>query len=280
MTERSGARGVRGGLVAALALVAACARYTPPPPPARRDVTVVDAPLPTTWKAVVAMFAERNVPIRMLDRSTGVIVTEEQRLGTEAAAWADCGRTGDRRLGPTLARYNALVLGDSVGSTVKLTVSWSRVEGRSDVKDCSSLQQYEPGFESAAKALAERGTTPAGPPSGDTAGALPPVAGSGNRRPNSELMANVGFSRVIGDMQRAGWLLGYRESERERLQVDLAKAAFRQPTLDYQLTRLFLAYGSTMEDDRDPLLEIRGDGLRVGTYSRDGLEWEASAKRR
>jgi hypothetical protein len=110
----------------------------------------------------------------------------------------------------------------------------------------------------------------------------PPAVGeldSADARPNNLLLSFEGFRRAIGDMQRKGLLLGYRESALERLEVDLTATAFGEPTLEYQLTRLFLAYGSTMNDDTQPTLVVRANGQQVGRYTRSGLQWDAASGR-
>jgi hypothetical protein len=103
---------------------------------------------------------------------------------------------------------------------------------------------------------------------------------SADARPNNLLLSFEGFRRAIGDMQRKGLLLGYRESALERLEVDLTATAFGEPTLEYQLTRLFLAYGGTMNDDTQPTLVVRANGQQVGLYTRSGLQWDAASGRR
>jgi hypothetical protein len=103
---------------------------------------------------------------------------------------------------------------------------------------------------------------------------------SADARPNNLLLSFEGFRRAIGDMQRKGLLLGYRESALERLEVDLTATAFGEPTLEYQLTRLFLAYGGTMNDDTQPTLVVQANGQQVGLYTRSGLRWDAASGRR
>jgi hypothetical protein len=105
-------------------------------------------------------------------------------------------------------------------------------------------------------------------------------AGAANTRPNNVLLTFAAFRRVMGDMQRKGMILGYREAALERLVVDLTAKAFREPTLEYQLTRLFLAYGETMEEDTQPTLVVRANRQPVGHYTRDGFQWDAGTGQR
>jgi hypothetical protein len=114
---------------------------------------------------------------------------------------------------------------------------------------------------------------------------VPPVAGSdessrgaANTRPNNLLLTFAAFRRAMGDMQRKGMILGYREASLERLEVDLTARAFREPTLEYQLTRLFLAYGETMEEDTQPTLVVRANRQAVGRYTRSGFQWDAGRR--
>lgn len=266
-----------GLLLSAAVILAACARYAPPPAPPPRDATLVNATAVRTWDAVIDIFADRNIPIRSIERGSRLVVTDELRVGSDGQ-YADCGQAADGRLRPNYVRYNALVRGDSAGSTVKVTVFYSYVSDKAVVKDCSTTYVLEQRLESEVKARAEAPTIPAAAAPSPGAGPAPGTD-LGDGRPNNELLAHEGFRRAIGDMQRNGLLLAYREPERERLQVDLSAAAMGQPTLEYQLTRLFLAYGETMYDDSNPILEIRANRQQIGLYSRDGLGWGAPSDR-
>jgi hypothetical protein len=266
-----------GPLVSAVIILAGCAHHGPPPAPAPRDATSVNAPADRTWDAVIDVFAGRNIPIRSIERGSRLVVTDELRVGSGAQQYADCGQAADGRLRPNYARYNALVRGDSAGSTVTVTVFYSYVTDKAVVKDCSTTYALETRLESEVKARAEARAIAAANPSPGTGPA--PGTANGSGRSNNELLAHEGFRRAIGDLQRNGLLLAYREPERERLQVDLSAVAMGQPTLEYQLTRLFLAYGETMYDDSNPMLEIRANRQQIGVYTRDGLRWSVASDR-
>ena len=124
------------------------------------------------------------------------------------------------------------------------------------------------------------GVAPATVPPGPAAGSNEPSRGAANVRPNNLLLSFEGFSRAMGDMRRKGMILGYREAALERLEVDLTARAFVEPTLEYQLTRLFLAYGATMDEDTQPTVVVRANGQQVGLYTRSGLRWDAATGRR
>ncbi|MGH9897071.1 MAG: hypothetical protein ACREA0_34765, partial [bacterium] len=50
--------------------------YQPPAPPMPRDATEVTASFGRTWDAVIDEFADRNIPIRTIERASGLIATE------------------------------------------------------------------------------------------------------------------------------------------------------------------------------------------------------------
>ena len=122
-----------------------------------------------TWDAVVNQFAARNIPIRTIEKASGLIVTDQLSIGREGYRWADCGLTGGgtsnyqkpplpvgssgpapESLGPTHATYNVLVTGDSLESTVKATVRW--VYNR---KECATNHSWERSLELQVKQTAE-----------------------------------------------------------------------------------------------------------------------------
>lgn len=145
-------------------LLAACAPQ-PPRPDVERDGTSVRAPMAKTWDAVIDLFARRNIPIKTIDRSSGLIVTElMQARSAESQSYADCGTNAmsNARLGPTHGSWNILVRGDTATSVVKVTPRFvrqgeSRVlfSGKQVVEDCSTTGILEGHLESEIKGLAE-----------------------------------------------------------------------------------------------------------------------------
>jgi hypothetical protein len=162
---------MRNSRLVPLAVVAtfvtmACGMRAPEPPVPRTSITEVAAPFGRTWDAVIDDFASRNVPIKTIDRSSGLIVAEALSVGADGAEYADCG--GDMmgiKLFPTAATYNVLVRGDTVKSTVRATVRWIRTgmaRGlRTDTvtEECSTKAVWEPAFEARIRSAAEA-TTP------------------------------------------------------------------------------------------------------------------------
>ena len=154
-------------LPAFVALLFGCAKYSPPPAAPPRDATVVAASAGQTWDAVIDLFAARNIPIRTIERVSGLIVTDNLSVGEEGVFWADCGKikgvAAPKReegmptyVGPNRATYNVLVRGDSASAKVKATVRWSRLLRDVDVRECSTTHLWEREFEEEIKQHAER----------------------------------------------------------------------------------------------------------------------------
>jgi hypothetical protein len=116
-----------------------------------------------TWDAVIDLFAARTIPIRTIERASGIIVTEQLSVGPEGLTWADCGKeksvNGTVHLRPNYGTYNVLVREDSTHSSVKVTVRWVySYLGRtmeSSVTECSTKHVFERVLEADAKARAE-----------------------------------------------------------------------------------------------------------------------------
>lgn len=170
----------------------ACGRVAPPQPAAPRTATTVTASQARTWDAVIDVFAERNIPIRTMERVSGFISTEQLGVNpSEAKEWADCGESnwssgtrvnkegkevGDFRIGANRAIYNVLVRGDSGFSTVKTTVRWTLVGPKAKVTECSTSGVWEAEAEGDIKRRAEGHSNASGPissPSQSPAQALP-----------------------------------------------------------------------------------------------------------
>jgi hypothetical protein len=310
-------------------LLLGCYGYKPPAPPSPHDGTPVTASTARTWDAVIDIFASRNIPIRTIERVSGIIATEELSVGPEGRRWADCGTSGGGRLRPDHATYNVLVRGDSATATVKATVRWVGSGEKEGPIECSTTHVWEQDFEYDVKARAEQGgfasaqaygsppgeepsppapgpgasplqpgaSAPPAVPASQSASQSPgadqstqttrlgsdatvPPAATGDVRSNDELMTSEGFRRAIGDMQRKGFLLGYRETDLAVLDVELSAIALTGPTLEYQLTRLFLAYGATLTGGSPPTtLVLRANGQPIGRYTRQGIHWDAGAGR-
>jgi hypothetical protein len=140
--------------------------YTPPEPPSPRDATQVNASMGRTWDAVVDLFAAKTIPIRTIERVSGIIVTERLSVRHEdGLAWADCGKVSgfgrSDHISPNYGTYNVLVRGDSSRSSVKTTVRWVHIQPRDldleggGVTECSTKHVWERALETEIKARAE-----------------------------------------------------------------------------------------------------------------------------
>jgi hypothetical protein len=284
-------------IAAPVLLLAACLRYEPPPLPAPREATTVNASAGTTWDAVIDIFATRLIPIRTIERVSGIIATEG--LGVDSAdglGWANCGRRGRRRYQPTDAIYNVLVRGDSAKSTVRATVRWSHSTESRRVPECTSTYDWERKFEADVQKRAEAAysdhsgashqpTAPTEVPhvtaapavpshtsSSQQVGRLPPTSPA-DIRPNEQLLENPDFRQAVRDAQRLDVIAAYREFSVDTLTVELGDAAFTSASAEYNLGRLYLAYRGTKRGRTGGALDLRHQGHRVGLYTRSGLQW-------
>jgi hypothetical protein len=146
---------IRIRALALVPLLTACTA-TPPAPPAPRSATNVSASFGKTWDAVLRALAERNIPLKTVDRSSGLVVAEEQTMRTRIDSIADCGKEamGIARY-PTTAGWSVLVQGDSVRSMVKATVRFATSPGITSAVDCSSTGKWETELEHQVRAAAE-----------------------------------------------------------------------------------------------------------------------------
>lgn len=144
-----------GSQIVFATLLFACAQYTPPQTAPTRQALSVTAPFSATWSAAVDVFAENNIPIETIDRSSGLMVPAAGLyLGSAMdTTYADCGaRTSAyrERLLPRGGRYNIRVKGDSSTSNVQVFAAFV-----SDNYACVSTGKWERGLERAIKARAE-----------------------------------------------------------------------------------------------------------------------------
>ncbi|HKG91445.1 MAG TPA: hypothetical protein VKA84_06135 [Gemmatimonadaceae bacterium] len=140
--------------------LAACVPPQPPAPPVERSTTTVAASFGQTWDAVIDWFATKNIPIRNVERASGLIVAEPMKMGlglreAHTQKFADCGTDfmGTRGV-PTDAIYNVLVRGDSAQSTVRMTVRYVAADA-STTKTCSTMGTFETEAETMIKQNAE-----------------------------------------------------------------------------------------------------------------------------
>ena len=147
-----------------LALAAAligCAKVTPPGPPVPHSAMDVSASFGRTWDAAIDQMTQRTLPIKTIERVSGLIATDV--LTADSTHWteADCGKDLDRvAFVPSHATFNVLVRGDSAHSTVRVTVRWMSV-GLNESKRvisviCSTRGVWETRLENQIKEVAER----------------------------------------------------------------------------------------------------------------------------
>jgi hypothetical protein len=285
-------------LAAFLVLLPACYKYQPPPPAEPRNATPVNASMGETWDAVIDLFATRNIPIRTIERASGIIATEGLRVEPEdGAKWADCGQYGNSHYRPTTGIYNVLVRGDSTRSTVRTTVRWSYITLKVNL-DCTSSYVWEHGLEQDVKTRAEAehhrnprhaaepamvtrpGSNVPGASAQSIARDVPPgsqaaSSSSGGIRTNDQLMESVTFRSAVDDVLRLEIITGVRELRPDTLTVDLGDGAFTSASTEYNLGRLYLAYRGTTDYSAEGALELQHDGRRVGWYVPGKLTWEA-----
>lgn len=136
------------------------------PPSVQRSGTTVNASFGKSWNAVVDVLTERNIPIKTIDRTSGLIATDQlsvtRDMGVDDAA--DCGKDAvGVKAYPTNASYNVLVRGDSSTTVVRVTTRWVRIGksrsfGSTDnvSEECGSTGAWETDVERRIKAIAEK----------------------------------------------------------------------------------------------------------------------------
>lgn len=267
----------------ACVLLAGCTTYKPPPPPTPRDASLVTASMGQTWDAVIDLFATRNIPIRTIERASGLIVTDALSVGQEGSTYASCGTRNGKVLPPDRATYNVLVRGDSTLATVRTTVLWARTADPI-VPECTSTFIWERALETDVKARAERQgrqvaretvqlrSVPPGQPSPAPAPAPTPAGPPAIRSPD-QLVDNLGFRRAMADAQRIGIVADFHEIAIDTLALDLADVALTSASTDRSLSGLYLAYRGTTDYRPGSAMKLFHDGQSVGWYDNAGLTW-------
>lgn len=154
---------MKTGVVAVLAVVVTAACSTGPSTvPTPQQAVVVYASFDATWDAVIELFSQQNVPIKTIDRSSGLIATDDMVVsGDQARDWADCGSNAGAKVTADHAVYNVLVRGDSTQCTVRVTAAWSAYfkeiwSGQWINRSCVSSHKWESAMQQDAKVLAEQ----------------------------------------------------------------------------------------------------------------------------
>jgi hypothetical protein len=289
---------MKRSLLALTLVLSGCYTYQPPEPASPRDATAVGATAGETWDAVIDLFAARNIPIRTIEKASGLIASDQLTVDpAEGPQWADCGELGNNHFYPNEAVYNVVVRGDSAGALVRTTVRWTHRTGGDDPdRDCATTHAWEQSLESEVKARAEwrHAQAPAttfgyeappatagggySPPESQGASVPPPPAkprrGVEPPRNRSELLAYPTFREVVEDGRRLGIVSEFQEIRRDTLDVELREGRDSSPRTSYYLGRLFAAYRGTTDWSRRTCLELWWDGKPIGLYNSAGLTWE------
>ena len=148
---------MRSARLAFLLVAFACAppgRYAPLQPKG------IDASFGKTWDALIEVLAERNLPVRAIDRSSGFVSAEVGPVRSEEFdEVTDCGGVVRQVLAGTAsenmtARYSVLVRGDSVKSTIKVSAKF--IKAGDAPRECPSRNVFERELQSEVKSRAER----------------------------------------------------------------------------------------------------------------------------
>ena len=129
--------------VAVLVVGTACGSRTDPGVATPAAATSVAAPFAKTWDVLIDEFATENIPIKTVDRASGIVASEMIRVAQVPHRIADCGREpviGD--LQPTNVSYNVLVRGDSGAASVRVNARWVHVDGATSI-DCATTGIWE-----------------------------------------------------------------------------------------------------------------------------------------
>lgn len=68
-----------------------CSSYQPPKQYTIESERLYNLDYENTWQRVISVFTEYNIPIRNMDKSSGLITTEHN-LGASVGGYADCGQ--------------------------------------------------------------------------------------------------------------------------------------------------------------------------------------------
>ena len=157
---------IRRSVVAAIAIAAgACTGPHTPVDPASGTPMAIAAPAGNTWTASVDVLAGRHLPIRTMDRASGLIVVDPIRvnpsgavaeLSSTAHPWADCGSIEHEYYQPNLASYSVRVRSADAGSTVTLAITFSAANAGSPPRPCTSKGVLEAELGKEIKEHAER----------------------------------------------------------------------------------------------------------------------------
>jgi hypothetical protein len=90
-------------------------------------------------------------------------------------------------------------------------------------------------------------------------------------RSNSDLVREPDLNQALTDVRRLGIVSGYQEVRRGLLRLAVGPRFRRGSSVVYNFGRLRMAYRKSIEYYGDGVLEIWGDGRKLGEYTVDGL---------
>ena len=134
-------------------VLAACASV-PAKTYASPEPVTIAAPFDRTWSAVIDHFAEQSVPIKTIEKASGLIVTEPMAVSPAyGRTIADCGQAfAGTPWDVSRASYNVRVTGDSIRTTIRVTAMFVP---ESQYATCNSRGVYERELMQFVKARAE-----------------------------------------------------------------------------------------------------------------------------
>lgn len=158
----------RSFVAAGLILLTGClvkpqpAPLAPAPPPDSIATTEIAAPPEETWRAVVAVFADRDIPIPQVQRANGAIAAAMFSVpGRSGAGWAECGTSLGLIVPPDRATYHVLVGGKGATSTTTVLVRFTAKPRSPEEtrRECTTKGVWERELASDIRARAEASRT-------------------------------------------------------------------------------------------------------------------------
>ena len=115
-------------MVLALAMAGCGWNYRPPAANPKKYVFTVNAPRAKVWPAVVAAFAEINIPIKNIDKSSGLIASDPMRskMGPDCNCGDRAWRSGtiEPFSDEAMVRFNVFITGDNP-TTIQINTRFS-----------------------------------------------------------------------------------------------------------------------------------------------------------
>ena len=102
-----------------------------------RPAVTVTASKDSLWDSVIDEFANDNIPIKSMEKVSGLIVGERSGISgqTFAQSLSDCGNVNGVPITATVMHYNIIVRGDKNNGTVRVTVRFVAAAGPQGIRD-------------------------------------------------------------------------------------------------------------------------------------------------